>query len=466
MKILSQQINPTLFFMPDGKEGGGGKGEVHIGKEAKEFMGQFAPPPGMMPARPKREEAAPAPAAKKASDEAAERLEARKAEAEQAAREGKPPPGEQKPPVETPPKKGSFLEKQLEAKRLAESEREAALTELKTFKEVEVPKLNSQIEELQKKIDSGSLSSTREKEYEAKIQALEKEKAEGAKGLHDELKAAKERLSLYDLRESEEYIETYVKPMGEMVHGMARIVSDDPARTQMLDQALLANQQSLQATSDQGRKLAEQQRDELVDAILEGWPQTTKRRFGDMFEGFIKTSERQAVALANHHQTQAELRKKRVVNEQESSKQILRQWRAEFEALEPTVLEDLTISKETSDRLKSLKYTYDPDEVNQEIDLILKGQADIPQAVKVIRYGQAYHAVKAKNAALVDENKALRETVEKLKGSGGGGGTSNSHIQGDPPRAGSKVGGKVVNEEGMTREEWQRKRFGAGKVGV
>ena len=371
---------PSFYFMAD--KPAGGKSDIHLSEDAKEFIGKFGPPPGMVPTKPepKQEEGEPhekeppvnkEEVEKKARD-ATDRLQQRKEEVRAQEKE----PKEDK----TPGEKGGFVKKTIEEKRKAEAEREAALEELKNFKDVEVPKLNTQIEQLQKKIDSGELSSTREKEFQSRIDALEKEKKEGAEALSKELSQTRSKLALYDLREDPQFVETYVRPMAVSINKLSSLVDQDPQRAQVLEQALMANQHAITANNPHTKKVAEQQRDEMVDAILEGWPETTKRRFSTVFEDFINTSEAQAVALARHQETSQELRRKGVVQQQENSKQVLRVWRAEYDALEGQFKEDLELPKEIRDRLKEIKYIYEPDEIQSEIETVLSGRADIPEA--------------------------------------------------------------------------------------
>ena len=446
---------PSFYHAPD--KATGGKSDVHVSEDTKEFMGKFAPPAGMLPIKGdpvekegevrEKEPVVNKEEVEKRTKEASDRMTQRKEEDESRAKQDK-----------TPGEKQGFVKKTIEEKRKAEEEKQAALDELKTFKEVEVPKLNTQIAELQKKIDSGELSSTREKEFTSRIAALEKEKEEGTKSLSDELQATRSKLALYDLREDPQFVSTYVRPMAIAMNKLTSLVDQDAQRSQILEQALLANQHAITANNAHVRKVAEQQRDEMIDNILDGWPETTKRRFSVIFEDFINTSEQQAVALSRHQETTQELRRRGVVNQQEEAKQILRVWHAEYDSTEKEFKEDLELPKEVKDRLKDIKYIYDPEEVQNEIETVLSGKADIPQAVRVLRYGQAYHAVKAKNAALQAEVEALRETVSKLKGTNGSSGNQNRYTQQQEPKEGSKTAeGEVVNASGKTRSEWQKK---------
>lgn len=458
--ILTGQIRPQFFFTEDDHADGrtGGQEPVYVGPKTQEFNKRFAPPPEALrrpPAdAPKEEPKAPegeTPESKEAREKASEERRAKEA----------PPEGNRHTPGQRPKRPGSNVPNIIEGKKIAEKERDDLKLKIEDYESKKLPELNSRIDELQKKIDSGNFSSAKEQEFQNRINKLESEKATSEEALRKQLSDTQKRLAAVSIVDDPMYKEKYVKPLGESIGILKGVVGSNQVLAGALDRAMRAQKAVLQAGTEQDRTAAEQERDGILESMLDGMPSVQQRRLNSAFDRFMETSENQAVALAEHEATSVELRREAENRFKQGAAQAIEEWSREYESQEGAFEEDFKMSDEVEKIAKELKVAPDMERENKFAKAAIAGELKRPDVVRLIHRGRAYAALKAKAAALEHLLADRDATIGKLRGASPPPGSRSTGTEGSSS-AGRK--GEQTNRGGQTREQWQRDRFRPGRA--
>lgn len=443
--ILSGRITPSFFRAPDLGEPptrAGGKDTVHISKEAKKFGARFKPPPealakaGLPPSAPDPD---PDPNAPPEGGDPKPP-------------EGGKPPDAPKPPEERK-KPGANVPQIVEAKRKAEAALVEKEAEIKKFTDEVVPGLNTQIDALKKKIESGEFSSTREAEFQKKIEKLEGEKVEVEQKMADELKKTRERLKVFDLASDPTYRAKYIVPMQESLDRIGSIIGGNQVLKQAVIRALAAQKDALNATSAEGRAEAERSRDTVLNDILEGMNPVQQRRFNAEFDKYIDLSESQAVALADNEVTARTLREENQNRAQEQAKAMIQEWDAEYQAQAPDFDKHFTLDDSIVAKMKELGLEVNKATEDKFAHGAIRGEHGKKDVVKLIHRGRAYGVLTAANQAQAAIIAELRKTITTLQGA-----TPPPGSHSGPPPSPPKPDA-ITNTQGKTRAEWERERF-------
>jgi hypothetical protein len=448
--ILTSGIKPVAIFHDPEDEGGTSPREgdkPHISKEAREFGKRFAPPPSVLGQPPVTDPNAPPkeePKGETPEDKAAR--EKRETEAQQR-READP----RNTSRQREPGQGSFVKKQIDRANAAEAERDQYKAKVEKFEAEELPKLTKQITELQAKIDSGSFSPAKEKEMADKIVSIEAERDKQIGQLKTDLESTRKRLQLYSISDDPVYKEKYLKPLGESIESLNNIAGTNQVLKGAMQRFMMAQRGVLAATTQEERQTLEQERDGILDNMLEGMTTVQQRRLTAASDKFLETSEAQAVAIADHETTALNIRKESEQRFKEATMQTVREWTNEWDRQGADYAEDLAIDQELQDKMAEIGEKIDAKAEEDFARGAIEGKLQKQDVVKLVRRGQAYGALKAKNKAQAAIIAGLRETVTKLQGAGTGGGSRSGTPAPTPKPTGP------VNQGGQDRKAWSAK---------
>lgn len=460
--ILHGSIIPktTIFFPEDEHGSGGGGGNEEVEKKPanlKEFVGRFAASKanpmmvGGVPTEQQIKDATPKPEKtieerneEQHEGESPEEKQQREAQEQERARHRRP---------------GENIKKVIEDKRKAEQERDAVKTEFETFK----AEKEGKIAELQKKIDGGELSSTKEAEYTKRIGEMEQQILDEKAALVNDNKRLKERLSYFDLAEDDAFKAQYLKPVVESYNEIENIIGADDAKMEILGRALIANSAALQSNNKENKLRAQRERDNLLSQVQDGLDGFSATRFATAMGEYIRKTENHAKALINHTETAAQMREEMKGQRDQQYAKTLKTWGSTYDTTEAAFKEDATLSAEEIEVAKELKLNVDADlKANGDLGKkIVTGQGSMVDSVRMVHQGRLYPALKARIAIRDKQLADAQALIAKLrKGSTGGGGSSQERKE-EP-----KVG--VIGKDGdkMDRRKWQESKFGANRPGL
>lgn len=472
--ILTHRIKPLpqIYHMPEGAEGGGEGGEGKEGAEGQttkpknlqEFQARFAASKvaptllGKPPIPPKEKE-----------------TEGKEGEGEEI--EGDEIEGDEKTLVnETIEERsirlqqerirkraGSNVPKILEDKHKAEAERDELKTKVADFEKLKTEN-ETKIADLQKKIDSGELSSAKEAEYTQKIEKLEAGIAEERDGLVKENERLKTRVSYFDLAEDDNFKKEFLEPAINAYAAAADAIGADEQALDLLERAAGANSAALNARTNEARLSAQRARDEILTQIEEKLGGFTGKRFSAAVSEYIVRTQNHAKALENHSETAKVMREKLRKENTARYAKTLETWNQLYESSNVKFEEDATLSDEEKETAKELGLKYE-DEYKQAGILgkkVANGQATPSESIEMIQKGKLYPVFKARIAVLESRLAAAQAVIKKQRGGGtGGGNDSREKVKEEP-----KTGVKNENGERMTRNDWQKSRFGASRPGL
>lgn len=429
-------MRPQVFFEEPDDKGGegktpkvGGKEQVHVSEEARNFGKRFAPPAeilaqgGELPSQKEGDSKPPNGTPPKPPERKDDRRQHR-------------PPGDNVPAI-------------VEGKRKAEAERDEARAKLQEFETKTVPELNTQIATLQTKIDSGQLTPAKEAELQGKIDALTKEKDDSVKAIKDELETTRTRLRQLSLPDDPIYKEKYLRPMGESIEVLKNIVGTQPVLQQALNRALTAQRAYLQASTPEEQTAMQTERDQVLDQMLEGMSSVQQRRLNAAFDRYMETSEAQAIAVAQWEQTDMEVRQESEKRFKDATVRTMQDWEREFDGQAAAYADDIKIDQEIEDKMKELGLKVDVAAEEKMAREAIQGKLKKGDVVRLIHRGRVQPILVAKLKAKDAIIAGLQETITKLRGSSPGGGSKGG---GTPPTK-----GEAVNTEGQTRADWQKK---------
>jgi hypothetical protein len=348
---------------------------------------------------------------------------------------------------------GSNVPHIVEAKRKAEQERDELKTKLEDFETKVKPSLDTKIAELTQKIESGDFSPAKEKEFNDKIAALEKEKAEKEESLGNENVKLKSRLRFYDLQNDDTFQAEYVAPVVEAHKAAMEAISGDEPKAAALQRALIANSAYLRATTPEEKSRAARERNSILSNISADMDEFAADNFKMAVRDYIRYSEKHAAALIDHEKTTAEIRGKMQKQAEIGQAQVLESWQSAFKTTKEAYKEDETLSDDEAKMAKELGIDI-ATQLDQSTKLAARvsvGRSTMMEAIDLIHKGRVYPVLTAKNKALQKQVKDQADLIAKLrKGSTGGGESNGSDTQQKTP-------------EKETREEWQRRKYGANR---
>ncbi len=328
---------------------------------------------------------------------------------------------EQKDKAEGKKKPGSNVPDLLEKKRQAE----ARVAEL----EPKIAGFETTIKELQAKIDSGDFSDKKEKEWQAKIEALETQVTKDKETLVNENKKLLSRLTYHDLQEDPEFQNRYIAPVVSAYNEAVDIVSSDEKTMQLINRAIMANSSALRANTKEERNAAEKERDDILSGIVDDLGNFKGQRFGKAMTDYISNTQKHARALIEHEKTNQELKQQYKERQDQEYASRMETWEKTYAVTEQNYVADETLS---ADELKIAKELgLEPDGELNEAKRIAKGtltgKVKVVEAIDIIHRGKVYSVMQARIAIRDHQLKEKDELIAKLRGSGTSGGDANGN---------------------------------------
>lgn len=326
---------------------------------------------------------------------------------------------EQKDKAEGKKKPGSNVPELLEKKRIAE----ARVAEL----EPKIAGFETTIKELQAKIDSGDYSDKKEKEWQAKIEALETQVASDKETLVNENKKLLSKLTYYDLQEDPEFQRQYIAPVVSAYQEAVEIVSADEKTMQLISRAVMANSAALRAGTKEEKITAEKERDGILSGIVDDLGNFSGNRFAKAMTEYISNTQKYARALMENEKTNQELKEQYKKRQETEYANRISAWDKTYQTTEHDYADDETLSPEELKIAKEIGL--EPEEELQQAKTIAKGtlsgKAQMTEAIDLLHRGRVYSALKARIAIKDQIIKEKDELIAKMRGSGTSGGESN-----------------------------------------
>lgn len=353
---------------------------------------------------------------------------------------------------------GSNVPKIVEDKRQAEKERDDFKAKVEEWETKTKPEYEKKITDLQAKIDSGNFTPTKEKEFQEKIENLERQKKEREDSLVTENKELRGRLDFYDIQSSPDFQKEYIDPVVRAHTGMVTALNGNKKHISLLQQALSANALALNAGSDEERQAAVAARGEAYRAILnEINDEVLAEEFRGSFREYLQGADRHKKALADHEGTKQRVTKEAKLRADKAYADQLATWGAVYDAKAAAFKEDEVLSKDELDIAKDLGL--DPlaelKRNNHIASKVIVGQTSMDEAVEIVHNGRVAPILRARNKILEAQVADLNAVIEKLRGSGTGGGQAGGQAKprnNAPPNA-----PKSPEGEPLSRDKWQDK---------
>lgn len=434
---------PIQFMLgPDGDEGGG-EDVIPESKDFKDFAARFSAK-GRAPLDQGGD-----PDNKPTQDDIANRVaderrqaEERAAQKQQSQETAKKTEGQRKQP---------FVPRLIEEKRTVEHERDELKTKVSEYEE-KLTKTETQISELQKKIDSGDFSTAKEKEFQDKIVQLETRAKEQTDSLVNENAKLQSRLEFHDLAESPRFQKEYLQPVIAAHNDAMEILGDDNKKKEIFHSALIANSAALSAQTIEARQRAQSERDAILGSIVEGMNQYSAGRFTNAVNEYLRATLKHAAALGDHEKTAATIRAEMKEEHTKQYSERLQTWDKTYRSGLERYKDMEAITDEEKATAKELGI--DVDAEFRRADLIASksvvGETDMNEALELIHRGRIHPILNARIKVLEKSIKDRDAVIKKLRG----GGTGDANPD---QREGKK-------EEKETREEWQARKFGASRM--
>lgn len=430
------------MMKPDGGEGGAGENGEHEKTETadlKELYGKFAA----------SKNAPPDLGGDIDSEKNKESLDQQKKDSEdrQQQREEQVKEGEQKKEEIRKKRPGENVPQIVEARRKAEKERDELQIKVKDFEDTQKPKFEQQIKDLQTRIDSGDLTSKKEKEYADKIIEIEDKLQKRESELLEDNKKLKGRLAYYNLTEDEDFKKSYVEPVVTSYNDAIEIISGDTKKVQAFQQALMLNSQALRASTKEERIEFEKNRNAILSSIADDLDQFSSGNFASAVSRYISGSKSHAQALQEHEKTAEVIKKKaneerdKVISERYSI------WDSTYQRLEKQFEPDFEISeseKEVLDEL-GIDITDEVKNTNHLAKQTIAGNTKLDDAISLVHKGRAYPVLKARITALNKILKSKDELIAKIR---------TGRTNGDDDSKGDK---KVVKKDPEKLDDWMDK---------
>jgi len=294
------------------------------------------------------------------------------------------------------------------AKKLAQEE-EAKRRAL----EEENGKFKTELDELRAKLDDAT-SKKEVEEVRKKLEAAQRRNDE----LNEKYGSAKKKIAFYDLNQDEDFQKDYVAPLDAAWKQAASIVGTDQQRMTLLRKIGNVQTAALAAGSPEAKDALEIERDQLLDQLSEGMPESRKRRLDSLMTDIIIKHEKHHEALSNWESTAAQIRERQQEAKSTALKTVRERWTSSYDQAAEKIAVDLVIPE-------SLKGVMDahqivPDTTKDEIiakSLITGGQDYAPEEIaRIIKQGASYSILTSLNKAKDKQIKELEDTIKELRG--------------------------------------------------
>lgn len=354
---------------------------------------------------------------------------------------------------------GSNVPKIVEDKRQAEKERDDFKAKVDEWETKTKPEYEKKIADLQSKINSGNFTPAREKEFQEKIDKIEKEKKDREDSLVTENKELRGRLDFYDIQNSPDFKKEYIDPVVRAHNGMVNALNGNKKHINLLQQALSAHSLSLNAVDEEERQTAVAARGEAYRAILnEINDEVLAEEFRGSFREYLQGAERHKKALADHQVTKDRITKEAKVRADKAYADQLASWGTAYDAKGVLFKDDETLSKDELDIAKDLGL--DPmkelQHNNHIASKVVVGQTSMDEALDIVHNGRVAPILRARNKILEAKVADLEAVIAKLRGAGTGGGQPTASRSAPrttaPPNAPKDKEGQP-----QTREQWHKK---------
>jgi hypothetical protein len=322
----------------------------------------------------------------------------------------------------------SNVPKILEAKRLAEKERDEFRTKVEEYETTVKPGLEAKINELQSKIDSGDYSSKKEVEFQNRITELETRIQDERESLVSENTTLKKKLELYDVQNSEYFQKTYLEPIYEAHNAAVQALNEDERFQEPFRRVLTANAMVLQANTPENKRQAIIERNNALSSITEELDEYSKGQFIEAIRAYFHHAEQHQKALIDSEKTSAEAKRAAKEAGQKAYADHLQSWTTAFKAKTESYKEDEELDDNYKDSIKDLHI--DIEEEMKRSNLVARktiaGETDIHEAIDIVHKGRVYPVLKAKLKALEKQVKDKDALIAKLRASGTDGGADTS----------------------------------------
>lgn len=328
-------------------------------------------------------------------------------------------------------KPGSNVPHIIEEKRKAESERDELKRKVEEYETKLKPSLEGQIAELQKKIDTGALSESKEREYTSRITSLESTLRDREAALVNENQQLKSRLSVHDLTEDEGFKKNYLEPVAASYNQAIASLVGDKKKIDTFNRAIVVHSQSIKAETQEEKQKFAQERDDMLAAIAGDMNQFSGNRFSKAVIEYMEGSERYAKALSASAETKASIDRERAEARDRAIADRLQTWDGTYERLKDQYSDDETLTEEQ--KKIAIDLGFDPDSESRAANHLAKqtiaGQTELTDAIGMVHAGRVRPMLKIKIKILEREIKERDALIAKLRGNSTTGGDETNYTE-------------------------------------
>jgi hypothetical protein len=318
---------------------------------------------------------------------------------------------EKKPLISMDKKKPGFVQKQIEEnKRLKE--------ELEKYKNEEVPKYTSKIEELENLVKT-SQTTAEANHYQDQLNKASEAKVELEQTLSKEIADLKSKVEFYDITASEDFQRTYVAPIQESYNEAKKILGNDQQLQALFGRAIAANAAAYNHRDEADRAQSFQERDEALEELTNQLNTFKQVRFADQLNGYLKAIDNHANALYNYQETKQEINRQVKEKELKSRTDFLNTWRNSYKEQAQAVENEIQITDDIADYMKEKGIKFDTSR-DDAIALAATQQSDeiasVDEMNRLINQGRSYKKLQALVKAQSEMLKEKTDYINKLKG--------------------------------------------------
>ena len=320
---------------------------------------------------------------------------------------------EKKPLISMDKKKPGFVQKQIEEnKRLKE--------ELEKYKNEEVPKYTSKIQELENLVKS-SQTTAEANHYQEQLNKASEAKVELEQALSKEISDLKGQLEYYDITQSQDYKEKFVVPVESAYVEAHEIVSADPESLRLFNEATTTHIATYKAASLEERTALMQRKRELLKEINKTFYEDTysQVRLNEAFRKWEKALDGHMNAVNNWQETKQEISRKAKEKELKNRTDFLNTWRSSYKEQAQAVESEIQITDDIADYMKEKGIKFDTSR-DDAIALAATQQSDevasVDEMNRLINQGRNYKKLQALVKAQTEMLKEKTDYINKLKG--------------------------------------------------
>ena len=318
---------------------------------------------------------------------------------------------EKKPLIQPEKKKSGFVQKQIEEnKRLKE--------ELEKFKNDEIPKYTSKIEELEKLVQN-SQTTAEANHYQEQLNKANEAKAELEQTLSKEIQDLRSKLDFHDLTTNPDFQKRFVEPIQKSYQSAREIIGNDTALVNMFQRAMAANASVYSHTREEDRQAAIRERDEAFEEITNSLTTFKQVRFADAIKDYLDSTVQHAEALINHTQTKQEIESQAKRKAQEARSQFINTWRDSYKKQAEAIDQESSIADDIATYMKEKGITFDTsrdDAIALSATQQSSEEASVDEMNRLINQGRAYKKLQAQVKALQEMVKEKDSYIKSLKG--------------------------------------------------